>query len=194
MFFFAMPYVFGQKMLGYWFFALAPWGETSPIICTEKTLRWRAIVIVNQYAYLLKNITAHWIIECCNMYTTSTECLQKPLTTHDMMPRLRSRACSWRSCATWGSGTRAPSSCGTTTGRRAPPQQGGQAAQVPLNTHTNISFMFTRAVCYVNMSSYNLQSSQSSLNQIYCIDICAFSKSSLSLDTVSTKLIRVSWS
>ena len=75
-----------------------------------------------------------------------------------------------------------------------PPQQGGQAAQVPLNTHTNISFMFTRAVCYVNMSSYNLQSSQSSLNQIYCIDICAFSKSSLSLDTVSTKLIRVSWS
>ena len=183
-------------MLRYWFFALAPWGETSPIICIEKTLRWRVIVIVNQYAYLLKNITAHWIIECCNMYTTSTECLQKPLTTHDMMLRLRSRACSWRSCATWGSGTRAPSSWGTTTGRRAPATTGwsGSPSSSEYPHKYIVVFMFTRAVCYVNMSSYNLQSSQSSLNQIYCIDICAFSKSSLSLDTVSTKLIRVSWS
>ena len=57
-------------------------------------------------------------------------------------------------------------------------------------------FMFTRAVCYVNMSSYNLQSSQSSLNQIYLLNsyLCIFQTFLISLDdTVSTKLIRVSY-
>ena len=114
---------------------------------------------------------------------------------HDMLLRLRSLACSWRSCATWGSGTRAPSSWGTTTGPPAPATTGwsGSPSSSEYPHKYLVVFMFSRAVCYVNMSSYNLQSSQSSLNQIYCIDICAFSNS-LSLDTVSTKLIRVSWS
>ena len=116
-----------------------------------------------------------------------------------MMPRLRSRACSWRSCATWGSGTTAPSSWGTTTGRRAPATTGwsGSPSSSECPHKYLVVFMFTRAVCYVNMSSYNLQSSQSSLNQIYLLysyHLCIFQTFLISLDdTVSTNLIRVSY-